>query len=252
MANVLRLCLLACFFVASAAGAQEIRVAAAADLTAALPPLVQQFESDCHCKVVVTFGSSGNFYQQLQNGAPFDIFLSADLQYPQKLQEAGLTVPGSLTGYASGKIVLWTRNESKLDLSKGLKVLTGTTVKRIAIANPQHAPYGRAAESALKAEGVYDEITPKLVFGENISQTALFAQSGNADAGIIALSLALNPTMKSAGRFVEIPASEYPAIRQAAIILKSSKNIETARRFVQFLSSARGAQVLQQFGFSTK
>jgi molybdate transport system substrate-binding protein len=251
MAKLLGPILILCL-IASAACAQEVRVAAAADLTAALPPIVQQFESDCRCKVVVTFGSSGNFYQQLQNGAPFDVFLSADLQYPQKLQEAGLTVPGTLTEYATGKIVLWIRTESKLDLAKGLKGLTSASVGKIAIANPQHAPYGRAAEAALKAEGIYSEIAPKLVLGENISQTALFVQSGNADAGIIALSLALNPTMQSAGNFVEIPATEYPAIRQAAIVMKNSKNIEAARKFVQFLKSAQGAAVLQQFGFSAR
>ena len=249
MKHLLAIWLLCC---ALAAGAQEIRIAAASDLTAALPAIVQQFEHDNHCKVTVTFGSSGNFYQQLQNGAPFDVFLSADVQYPQKLQDSGLTVSGSLTEYAAGKIVLWTRNESKLDLSKGLKVLTSADVKKIAIANPQHAPYGKAAEAALKAEGIYDQVAPKLVLGENISQAALFAQSGNADVGIIALSLALNPTMKSAGHYVEIPSNEYPAIRQAAIVMKSSSQVDLAKKFVEFLSSKPGRDVLQQFGFSTK
>lgn len=252
MATFFRFCLLTFFFVASIAAAQEIRVAAAADLTAALPQIVRQFENNCHCKVDLTFGSSGNFYQQLQNGAPFDVFLSADLQYPLKLQDSGLTIPGTLTEYAFGKIVLWTRKESKLDLAKGLRGLTSTEVKKVAIANPQHAPYGRAAEAALKAEGVYPAIAPKLALGENISQTALFVQSGNADAGILALSLALNPSMKNAGRFVEIPASEYPPIRQAAVVMKRSNNIDVAKRFVEHLNSAQSLQVLRQFGFSEK
>jgi molybdate transport system substrate-binding protein len=236
----------------SVANAQELHVAAAADLTAALPVLVQQFEKQEHCKVVASYGSSGNFYQQLQNGAPFDVFLSADSQYPQKLQEAGLTVPGTFAEYATGKIVLWVRNESKLDLSKGLTVLTSDAVKKVAIANPQHAPYGRAAEAALKAEGVYQQIASKLVLGENISQAALFAQSGNADAGIIALSLAVNPTMQSAGHFVEIPANEYPPLRQAVVVMKNSRNVEAAKKFTQFLTSPAGRHVLQQFGFSAK
>lgn len=225
-------------------------MAAAADLSAALPVLAQQFENETHGKVIVSFGSSGNFYQQLRNGAPFDVFLSADTQYPRKLEEAGLTAPGSLAEYATGKIVLWTRNGSKLDLSRGLKGLTDGSVKKVAMANPQHAPYGKAAEAALKAEGIYEQVAPKLVLGENIAQAAFFAQSGNADAGIVALSLALNPTMKNAGRYVEIPAGEYPPIRQAVVVMKNARNIEPAKRFALFLKSAEAQRVLQQFGFA--
>ena len=232
--------------------AQELRVAAASDLQSALPVLARQFEPECHCKLVVSFGSSGNFFQQLQNAAPFDVFLSADVQYPQKLQEAGLTVAGTLSEYASGKIVLWIRNESKLDIAQGLKALTGDAVQKVSIANPAHAPYGRAAEAALKSEGIYDRVASKLVLGENISQAAVFAQSGNADAGIIALSLALNATMKSAGHYVEIPASEYPPIRQAAVVMKSSKEQELARKFVAFLHGEKAQATLQQFGFDVQ
>jgi molybdate transport system substrate-binding protein len=231
--------------------AQELRIAAAADLQAALPTIANQFEGECHCKLVISYGSSGNFYQQLQNGAPFDVFLSADTQYPQKLQDASLTIPGTLSEYATGKIVLWVRNDLKLDVSSGLKALTSPAVKKVSIANPQHAPYGRAAEAALNAEGVHRQVAPKLVLGENISQAALFAQSGNADAGIIALSLALNPTMKSSGHFVEIPTAEYPAIRQAVVVLTTSQNVELASRFAQYLSSAAARPILQQYGFST-
>lgn len=252
MANFLKLCLAALCLVATASRAQEIHVAAAADLTAALPAIIQQFESETHAKIVVSFGSSGNFYQQLQNNAPFDVFLSADVQYPQKLQDAGLTVPGTLAEYATGKIVLWTRNESKVDIATGLKALTNPSIQKVAIANPQHAPYGKAAEAALKSEGIYDQIASKLVLGENISQTAVFAQTGNADVGIIALSLALNPTMKNAGHFVEIPAGDYPPIKQAVVVMKNSKNVDLAKKFQQFLSSPAARQVLQQFGFSVK
>jgi molybdate transport system substrate-binding protein len=231
--------------------AQELRIAAAADLQAALPSIAKQFEGECHCKLVISYGSSGNFFQQLQNGAPFDVFLSADTQYPQKLQDAALTAPGTLSEYATGKIVLWVRNETKLDISSGLKALATPSFRKVAIANPQHAPYGRAAEAALKAEGVYDQVAPKLVLGENISQAALFAQSGNADAGIIAMSLALNPTMKSSGHFVEIPPAEYPAIRQAVVVLKSSKEIALASQFAKYLNSSAARQILQQYGFAT-
>lgn len=231
--------------------AQELRVAAAADLQAVLPAIAQQFESECHCKLVVSYGSSGNFFQQLQNGAPFDVFLSADTQYPQKLQNAGLTVPGTVNEYATGKIVLWVRNDANLDIARGLKSLTGPSFRKIAIANPQHAPYGRAAEAALKAEGIYEQVAPKLVLGENISQAAQFAQSGSADAGIVALSLALNPTMKSSGHYFEIPSSEYPAIRQAVVVMKNSKSNDSAGRFAKYLSSSAAREVLQQYGFAT-
>ena len=237
---------------AAVGAAQEIRIAAASDLTAALPALVQSFEHEHHCTLAVSFGSSGNFYQQLQNGAPFDVFLSADMQYPQALQDAGLTVPGTLAEYATGKLVLWVRNDSHLDFSKGLRALLDPSVKKVAMANPRHAPYGKAAEAALKAEGLYDQLSSRIVLGENVSQAATFSQTGNADAGLLPLSLALNPTMKSAGRFVEIPATEYPPIRQAAVVMKNSKNPELARKFVESLSSPLGRQVLEQFGFSTQ
>jgi molybdate transport system substrate-binding protein len=236
---------------ALSAFAQEIRVAAASDLSSVLPEIVQKFQAETHCSAVVSFGSSGNFYQQLQNGAPFDVFLSADLQYPQKLQEAGLTA-GPITEYASGKLVLWVRNGSPLDLSRGLKVLDTASVNKVAIANPQHAPYGRAAVAALRSAGVYDEVSPKFVLGENVSQAAVFAQSGNADAGIVPLSLALTRSMKSAGRYVEIAASQYPPIRQAAVAMKASKNPECAKQFIEFLKTSAIQQLLQQFGFSAQ
>lgn len=251
MIKLLPLCLVVMAGLCSSTVAQEIHVAAASDLTVAMPVLAQQFEKQTRCKVVVSFGSSGNFYQQLQNGAPFDVFLSADTQYPQNLQDAGLTAPGTYREYASGKIVLWVRGESKLDLSQGLKALTNEMVKKVAIANPQHAPYGTAAASALKVEGIYDQVSSKLVLGENISQAALFVQSGNADAGIIAYSLALSPAMKSAGRFVEVPATEYRQIRQAAVVMKNTKNAEGAKQFVEFLGSDSARRTLQLNGFST-
>jgi molybdate transport system substrate-binding protein len=254
MARLATWCALSFLIVSTvtATAAQELHVAAASDLTASLPAIAQQFERDAHCKVVISFGSSGNFYQQLQNGAPFDVFLSADLAYPKKLQEAGLTAPGTFSQYAAGKLVLWKSNNSKADLSKGLKGLLDSSVQKIAIGNPQHAPYGKAALAALKAEGIYEQLSAKLVVGENVAQTALFAQSGNADAGLIPLSLALNPTMKNAGRYVDIPSDEYPPIQQAAVVLKNSKNAQLATRFVQFLSSPSAQRVLQQFGFTTK
>ena len=171
--------------------AQEITVAAAADLQFAMQDLAARFQKETGKSVKLTYGSSGNFFQQLQNGAPFDMFFSANLDYARKLEAAGLTEPGSLYPYATGKIVLWVANQSKVDIGSGLSALLNPAVRKIAIANPQHAPYGQAAVAALKQENLYDKIAGKLVLGENISQTASFVVSGAADAGIVALSLAV-------------------------------------------------------------
>jgi molybdate transport system substrate-binding protein len=232
-----------------AASAQEITVAAASDLQFAMPELVQRFEKQTGAHVKVSYGSSGNFFSQIQNQAPFDVFFSADASYPQKLEAAGLTEPGTVRTYATGKIVLWVRNDSTLDLRKGLRALLDPRVKRIAIANPNHAPYGRAAVAALQSEGLYDRLKDRLVMGENISQTAQFIQTGNADIGVIALSLAIAPAMKAKGRYVEIPDGTYPAIQQACAVMKSSKEKATARKFVEYVTSAEGQKLLQQFGF---
>ncbi len=145
--------------------------------------------------------------------------------------------------------MLWAPNESKLDLSRGLQVLLNPGIRKIAIANPEHAPYGRAAVAALRRERIYDQVATKFVLGENISQTASFVVSGSADAGIVALSLALAPSMKEKGRYVEIPVEEYPAIEQAAVVLKSSQNKETARQFLTFLKAPGVQELLRSYGF---
>jgi molybdate transport system substrate-binding protein len=199
----------------------------------------------------VIIGSSGNFYFQIQNGAPFDLFFSADIEYPQKLESAGLAEKGSLYKYAVGKIVLWVPNTSKLDITKGLSALLDSSVHKIAIANPAHAPYGQAAIAALKSEQLYEKVRDKFVLGENISQAAQFVQSGNADAGILALSLVVVPVMKNSGRFVEIPTSEYQPIVQAAIIVSFSKNKATARLFLDFLKKPEIVKVMESYGFLT-
>jgi molybdate transport system substrate-binding protein len=234
---------------ADMASAQEIVVAAAADLAAVFPQVAAKFEHETGKKVKMNFGSSGQFLLQIENGAPFDVFFSADLQYPLRLESEGLIQPGSLYKYAVGKLVLYVPNRSPLNLSQGLRALLSPEAKRIAIANPQHAPYGRAAVEALKKEGLYDSLQSRFVVGENISQTAQFVQSGNADAGIVALSLALGPAMKSAGRFVEIPASDYATLEQAAVILKSSKNKATAALFLDYLRKPEIVILLAQYGF---
>jgi len=231
--------------------AQEITVAAAADLQFAFQEVSARFQKNTGKSVKLIFGSSGNFFAQIQNGAPFDLFFSADIDYPKKLEAAGLAEPGTLYPYATGKIVLWVPNESKLDLSRGLQALLDPGIKKIAIANPEHAPYGRAAVAALKHDGIYDKVSSKFVLGENISQTASFVTSGSADIGIVALSLAVAPAMKDKGRYAEIPAGDYPPIEQAAIILKSSQQKETARRFIEFLKTPPILELLRNVGFST-
>lgn len=228
---------------------QEIAVAAAADLQFAMQDIVAGFQKQAGKTVKVTYGSSGNFFQQLQNGAPFDMFFSANLDYPKKLEAAGLVESGSYFQYAKGKIVVWVLNESKLNLDSGLKVFLDPSVKKIAIANPQHAPYGQAAVAALQKEDLYDKVKDKLVLGENISQTASFVVSGSADAGVVALSLALSPTMKTKGRYHEIPSAEYQPIDQACVILNSSKNKETARQFEEYMKSKPAADILSSYGF---
>jgi molybdate transport system substrate-binding protein len=234
-----------------AMSAGEIRVAAAADLQFAMPELVAQFEKQTGTTVNVSYGSSGNFFSQIQNGAPFDLFFSADLQYPQQLESAGLIEPGTLYKYALGHLVIWMAPSAKSDPAReGWKVLLDASVQKIAVANPAHAPYGRAAVAALKKQGLYDQVSAKLVYGENISQAAQFVQSGNAQAGIIALSLALSPAMKDGKRW-QIPAADHPPIEQAVAILKSASNKDAAQAFLAFVKSDSARAILSKFGFET-
>jgi molybdate transport system substrate-binding protein len=233
-----------------AARAQDVTVAAAADLQSVLPLLAERFAQQTGHRVNVTFGSSGNFFAQIQNGAPFDVFMSADADYPQRLQIAGLVGPGDLYEYAVGRIVLWVRTDSGLDASRGLQLLADPKVRRVAIANPAHAPYGRAAVSALQHERLYDIVREKLVLGENISQAAQFLESGNADAGIIALSLTRAPTLRNAGIQFTIPSGWYPAIEQAAVVLNASRHRELGRLFLEFLKGSEAMRLLQDYGFS--
>ena len=229
---------------------KEIRIAAAADLKFAMGEFAETFEKQSRTKVNVTYGSSGNFFSQMQNGAPFDLFFSADIEYPKKLEAAGLGEPGTLYEYAVGRIVIWAPADAKVDVTKhGWQTLLDASVKKIAIANPEHAPYGRAAVAALQKAGIYESVKSKLVYGENISQAAQFVQSGNAQAGIVAMSLAVSPAMQDGKRW-EIPAEMYPAIEQGAIVLKDAKNKEAARAFLEFVKSAAGRAILAKYGFA--
>jgi molybdate transport system substrate-binding protein len=228
----------------------ELTIAAAADLKFALDDLVKEFEGKYPAtKVNVTYGSSGNFFAQFQNGAPFDLFFSADIGYPRKLTEKGLGADDVFL-YAIGRLVVWVPKDSPVAVDKlGIKALLEPSIRKIAVANPEHAPYGRAAVAAMKALNVYDQVASRLVYGENIAQTAQFVQSGAADIGILALSLAVAPQMRDAGRFWQVPLDAYPRMEQGGIILKSSKNLETARAFRDFVLGDRGREVLEHYGF---
>lgn len=242
--------LLAILALASAAhAADELLIAAAADLQFAMPELASQFEKQTGQKVTISFGSSGNIASQIRNGAPFDLFFSADLNYPRQLDADGLAEPGSMFRYANGQIVLWTLKTSNIDISRGLAVLADSSVHKIAVANPEHAPYGRAAVAALQKKGVYDKVKDKIVLAENISQTAQFVDSGSADVGIVALSLVVAPSVQDKGTYFKIPGSDYPPIEQGCIILKTSKHKPAAQQFVDFIKTPAAKNILQQFGF---
>jgi molybdate transport system substrate-binding protein len=234
----------------SVAWSEELTIAAASDLNFAFKELVAEYEKETGTSVKLSLGSSGNFFSQIQNGAPFDLYFSADIGYPKKLEEAGLAVPGSLYRYAVGHIVLWVPARSSLAVEKlGMEVLLDPSIKRIAIANPKHAPYGRAAMAAMQHFKVHERVKDKLVLGENISQTAQFVESGASDIGIIALSLALAPVMKDAGKYWEIPTNAHPPLEQGAVILKNSKHQAEAKTFLEFLKGDRGREVLRRYGF---
>jgi molybdate transport system substrate-binding protein len=228
----------------------KLSIAAAADLKFALDDLIKEFERKYPAtKVNVTYGSSGNFFAQFQSGAPFDLFFSADIAYPRKLAETGLGADDVFL-YAIGRIVVWVPKDSQVPVDKlGINALLEPSVHKIAVANPEHAPYGRAAVAAMKALNVYDKVASRLVYGENIAQTAQFVQSGAADIGILALSLAVAPQMRDAGRFWQVRLDAYPRIEQGGIILKSSRNLETARAFRDFVLGDHGREVLEHYGF---
>ena len=244
------LLLLLCAALLSPTSAQEIKVAAAADLNHVLTDLAARYQNKTGEKVALSFGASGSFYAQIQSGAPYDVFFSADSDYPQKLIATAKAEKSSLAIYAVGRLVLWVPNNTNLDPQKlKMDLLLQPLVQHIAIANPQHAPYGRAAAAAIDHFGLKDQVAGKLVLGENVSQAAQFVQSGNAQAGLIALSLATSPAMKDAGKYWELPAGSYPEMQQAVVVLSASKQKAAAQAFVDYVRSAEGTAILEQYGF---
>ncbi len=236
---------------AAASPAPPLRVAAAADLRFALDELVTAW-SAAHPGVPIepTYGSSGSFFAQIEQGAPFDLFFSADVDYPRRLVEAGLADEQTLRPYAVGRIVVWVPASSPLDVeTAGVRVLAEPSIRRVAIANPEHAPYGRAAMAALESLGLAEVVRPKLVLGENVAQAAQFVDSGNADAGIIALSLAKAPTLAGRGRYALVPVDAYPRLEQGAVVLAGSARGAEAAAFLDFVLGSEGRTILDRFGF---
>jgi molybdate transport system substrate-binding protein len=240
----------ALLFCPPATYAQAVRIAAASDLQFALDDLASRYQKQTGRKLSLIYGSSGNFYAQIQNGAPFDLFFSADLRYAQKLVDTHFADADSLFVYARGQLALWAPSDAHRNLSQtGFAALRDPLVQKIAIANPDHAPYGRAAVAALQRAGLYDHIKSKLVFGENIAQAAQFAQSGSAQVGILALSLVLSPHMQSGDRWL-IPSQLYPPLDQAAVLLNISVNKTDALAFLEFVKSDTAREVLSRHGFT--
>jgi molybdate transport system substrate-binding protein len=228
----------------------NILIAAASNLRFAMHEICQEFqEANSSIQTKVSYGSSGNFFAQINQGAPFDIFFSADATYPELLEKEGLTVKESQRVYAVGKIVLWVPKESKVDPDTGLQAVTSPAVKKLAIANPRHAPYGRAAEESLRYYGLWDKIESKLIYGENISQTAQFVHTGAADVGIVALSLAISPKMLQEGRYWVIPDESHSDIEQIYVVLKNGKEKRSVRKFLDFIHGEKGGEILSRYGF---
>jgi len=232
---------------AASAHAEKVTIAAAADLKFAMDEVVGTFKKTSPAdEVDVIYGSSGKFSTQLQQGAPYDMFFSADITFPRELAKAGLAA-SDVKPYAVGRIVLWS---ASMDASKmTLASLTDPRITRIAIANPKHAPYGKRAEEALRASGLWEKVEPKLVYGENIAQTAQYAQTGNAQVGIVALALAVNPELASKGTYWLIPDKLHAPLEQAFIITKRAGRNAAARRFADYMSSKPARAVMTRYGF---
>lgn len=226
-----------------------LRVAAAADLEPVLPPVLAQFEARSGIHVEATYQASAVLTTQILNGAPFDLFLSADLSFPQRLIDAGAAGPSAPVPYAKGTLVLWERNGSGLQ-PPSLALLSDANLKRLAIANPDRAPYGRAAVAALTSLKLYEALKPRIVTAENIAQAAQFADSGNADAGLISLTSAMTPQLSSSGRCFVIPRDLYPPIEQGAVIVKASSQHDAAQKLLDFLLSASVQAELAKSGLT--
>lgn len=235
-------------FSAQAQSSEKILIAAAADLKFALDSVISVFNQTDKRTVQVTYGSSGKLFEQISNSAPFDLFFSADINYPNLLKERGLAA-SEVYPYGIGRIVLWSRKfDPTVDKMESLR---SSSVRKIAIANPDHAPYGKRAEESMNYYKVFDSVKSKLVFGENISQTAQFVTTGAADIGIIALSLALSPTMKKlGGNYYLIPENTHQQLLQGAVITRRASQNRLALDFLEFVKGSKATEILAYFGFT--
>jgi len=227
----------------------SLSIGAAANLLYALDALDAAFEKENPGVALTTAtGASGSLVAQIRNGAPFDLFLSADLDYPRRLAQSGDAVSASLTPFAFGRLVLWTTKPG-LDLPSVAAAVRNPNVRKLAIANPETAPYGRAAREALGKLGLSEDAGPKLVLGENISQTAQFVETGNADAGFVAMSLVTSPKLMNRGRWIEVPATCYTLIAQGAILTRRGAANPAARDYLAFLGSPEARKILERYGY---
>ena len=233
--------------------APVLQVAAAADLAMCIGELNAAFaKSVGGADVQSSIGSSGNFYAQIKNGAPFDVFLSADLDYPRELVRAGLADGATLMVYAHGQLMMWTKDPG-VDVSLGLSLLNDPKIRRVAIANPDVAPYGRAAKAALEKAALWDAVRSKLVFGENVAQVAQFVQSGNAQVGFVSiahLQSANGDTRVARGQSWKVPADLYPLIEQGGVVTAKGRGNPLALKYLDFLRSEAAHDVLRKFGFA--
>lgn len=231
-------------------GQVVVRVAAASSLNPALDEVADAVAAQHpDISVDVVYGSSGAFVAQIANGAPFDLYLAADLEHPQRLVEQDLAEADELFSYAVGRLVVWTPEGSPVDPAAGLAVLADERLRTVAIANPQHAPYGVAAVAAMQDAGVYDVVQDKLVLGENVAQAAEFVQSGNADAGIVAMSVVRSPALRDVGRWSEVPPEAFPRLEQGGLVLPRARDAEAARAVRDTLLGRAGRGVLERHGF---
>jgi len=228
-----------------------VRVAAAGDTKFALDEIVEAFHRQHPgIEVRVSYGSSGNFYAELSNRAPFDVFFSADLDYPRRLIRDGLALPETEFMYGVGRLVVWVARDSPVAVEKlGMQALLDPLVRKIAIANPRHAPYGRAAETAMRNQGVYDEVKDRLVYGDNVMQAFQFIESGAADIGIVSYSLAVAPPGRDKGRFWEVSLDAFPRQEQAGVILSRAQDRAAANALRTFVLSDEGKAILRRYGF---
>ncbi len=228
--------LLSCFCSLRAQESDELKIAAAADLQPVLPDILDQFEKQNHQHVTAAYASSATLATQILNGGPFGLFLSADLSFAQKVVDAGLADSASPVPYGRGTLVLWARNDSPVQ-PLSLDSLRSASLRRLAVANAEHAPYGRAAKAAIEKMGLTDALNSKLVVAENIAQAAQYADSGNADAGLISLTSALTPPLSADGKYITVPENSYPPLLQGAVILKRGPGNTVAHQFLDFLLS---------------